>query len=84
MVNNRGTKPGGNHRNGGTDQTQDRMPLRQENEANRGLSYMEVWIPLARWVPELAARRRLPQLPNATILTTKEESAGDGDFVRPI
>jgi len=33
LINNRGTKPGGNHRNGGTDQTQDRMPLRQESEA---------------------------------------------------
>ena len=33
MIDNRGTKPGGNHRNGGTDQTQDRVPLRKENEA---------------------------------------------------
>jgi DUF1680 family protein len=33
MINNRGSKPGGDHRNGGTDQTQDRMPLRQETEA---------------------------------------------------
>ena len=33
MINNRGTKPGGNHRNGGTDQTQDRVPLRKESEA---------------------------------------------------
>jgi len=33
MINNRGTKPGGNHTNGGTDQTQDRVPLRQESEA---------------------------------------------------
>jgi len=33
MIDNRGTKPGGNHRNGGTDQTQDRMPLRKETEA---------------------------------------------------
>ncbi len=33
MINNRGTKPGGHHRNGGTDQTQDRVPLRKESEA---------------------------------------------------
>jgi DUF1680 family protein len=33
MINNRGTQPGGHHSNGGTDQTQDRVPLREENEA---------------------------------------------------
>jgi len=33
MIDNRGTKPGGHHRNGGTDQTQDRVPLRRETEA---------------------------------------------------
>ncbi|MHC4202719.1 MAG: glycoside hydrolase family 127 protein, partial [Planctomycetota bacterium] len=33
MIGSRGTAPGGNHRNGGTDQTQDRVPLRQETEA---------------------------------------------------
>ena len=33
MINNRGTSPGGHYRNGGTDQTQDRVPLRQEDEA---------------------------------------------------
>ncbi|HUU20396.1 MAG TPA: beta-L-arabinofuranosidase domain-containing protein [Sedimentisphaerales bacterium] len=33
MINNRGSQPGGNHKNGGTDQTQDRMPLRRESEA---------------------------------------------------
>lgn len=33
MIDNRGAKPGGHHRNGGTDQTQDRMPLRKETEA---------------------------------------------------
>ena len=33
MINNRGAKPGGHHHNGGTDQTQDRTPLRQESEA---------------------------------------------------
>ena len=32
MIDNRGTKPGGTHRNGGTDQTQDRMPIRKETE----------------------------------------------------
>lgn len=33
MIDNRGTQPGGHHRNGGTDQTQDRVPLKQETEA---------------------------------------------------
>jgi len=34
MINNRGSSPGGgDHRNGGTDQTQDRVPLRDETEA---------------------------------------------------
>jgi len=33
MINNRGTRPGGDYRNGGTDQTQDRVPLRREGEA---------------------------------------------------
>ncbi len=34
MIGNRGSSPGGgDHRNGGTDQTQDRVPLRQEMEA---------------------------------------------------
>jgi uncharacterized protein len=33
MIDNRGTAPGGSHQNGGTDQTQDRVPLREEFEA---------------------------------------------------
>ncbi len=34
MINNRGSSPGGgDHRNGGTDQTQDRVPLREETQA---------------------------------------------------
>lgn len=33
MIDNRGTAPGGTHHNGGTDQTQDRVPLRKEDEA---------------------------------------------------
>jgi hypothetical protein len=33
MIDNRGAKPGGEHTNGGTDQTQDRVPLRRESEA---------------------------------------------------
>jgi DUF1680 family protein len=34
MINNRGSSPGGgDHRNGGTDQTQDRVPVRAETEA---------------------------------------------------
>jgi len=34
MINNRGSSPGGgDHRNGGTDQTQDRVPLREETKA---------------------------------------------------
>jgi len=33
MIDNRGSQPGGDHRNGGTDQTQDRMPVRKETEA---------------------------------------------------
>ncbi len=34
LINNRGSSPGGgDHRNGGTDQTQDRVPLREETEA---------------------------------------------------
>jgi DUF1680 family protein len=34
MIGNRGSSPGGgDHRNGGTDQTQDRVPLRSETEA---------------------------------------------------
>ncbi len=32
MIDNRGTAPGGTHQNGGTDQTQDRVPLREEFE----------------------------------------------------
>lgn len=33
MLDNRGARPGGDHKNGGTDQTQDRVPFRQETEA---------------------------------------------------
>ncbi|MHC4691259.1 MAG: glycoside hydrolase family 127 protein [Planctomycetota bacterium] len=34
LINNRGSSPGGgDHRNGGTDQTQDRVPLRKETQA---------------------------------------------------
>ncbi len=33
MIDNRGSAPGGTHQNGGTDQTQDRVPLRDEFEA---------------------------------------------------
>jgi len=33
MIDNRGSKPGGSHQNGGTDQTQDRVSLRKEDEA---------------------------------------------------
>jgi DUF1680 family protein len=33
MIDNRGTAPGGTHHNGGTDQTQDRVLLRKEDEA---------------------------------------------------
>jgi len=33
MIDNRGSSPGGNHRNGGTDQTQDRVPLGEETQA---------------------------------------------------
>ena len=34
MIGNRGSSPGGgDHRNGGTDQTQDRVPIRQETDA---------------------------------------------------
>ena len=33
MIDNRGSSPGGDHRNGGTDQTQDRVPFREESEA---------------------------------------------------
>ena len=34
LINNRGSSPGGgDHRNGGTDQTQDRIPLRNETQA---------------------------------------------------
>ncbi|HET6442341.1 MAG TPA: beta-L-arabinofuranosidase domain-containing protein, partial [Phycisphaerae bacterium] len=30
LIDNRGSSPGGDHRNGGTDQTQDRVPVREE------------------------------------------------------
>jgi uncharacterized protein len=33
MIDNRGSSPGGNHVNGGTDQTQDRNPIRKETQA---------------------------------------------------
>ena len=33
MIDNRGTAPGGTHQNGGTDQTQDRVPFRKEHQA---------------------------------------------------
>jgi len=33
MIGNRGRQPGGDYRNGGTDETQDRVPFRQETEA---------------------------------------------------
>lgn len=33
MIDNRGTAPGGTYQNGGTDQTQDRVPLRKEDQA---------------------------------------------------
>ena len=33
MIGNRGSAPGGDHRSGGTDQTQNRVPIREEREA---------------------------------------------------